>query len=57
MFCLKGKNSLTPQLHGEMFWQPWDVSKLLMMSHSGVVVMSHSVVVVMSHSVRDVVNF
>lgn len=24
MFCLRGKNSLTPQLHGEVYWQPWD---------------------------------
>jgi hypothetical protein len=24
MYCLKGAHSLTPQLHGELYWMPWD---------------------------------
>ena len=24
MYCLKGAHSLTPQLHGEIYWMPWD---------------------------------
>ena len=24
LYCLHGKHSLTPHLHGEIFWQPWD---------------------------------
>eukprot|EP00039_Didymoeca_costata_P007989 m.106918 g.106918 ORF g.106918 m.106918 type:complete len:349 (-) comp13904_c0_seq1:5961-7007(-) len=26
LFCLYGSNTLTPHLHGEIYWQPWNAS-------------------------------